>query len=179
MSYILTRYARAISSGNLKSDARTTSSDADVLGAAGLAAKKNPLAVALERLFLGDGRAAVDVVALLADDVWRYARTDRKKLRRAESEVLAQAVLAWCRSGTCKPCGGHGYMILGTLGTGRAVVSDHECQACRGTKKVLFEPQFTARELPWAYWVRDRIEAQLSLAGPAIMRKLAKEMELP
>lgn len=178
MTNIAARYARAIGSGNLKSDARTTSSDSDVLGAAGLAAKKYPVAIGLERLFVGDGRAAADIVALLADDVWIHARKSHKKLRRAEAVLLAQAVLAWCRGGTCTSCGGHGYAILGTLGTGRAVVSDNECPACRGTKKVLFEPAFTTRELPHAYWLRERIEALLCFAGPAIMRKMAEDMEL-
>lgn len=178
MSAITERYARAIRSGNLKSDARTTSSDSDVLGAAGLAAKKRPVAIALERLFRGDGRAAADIVALLSGDVWKHARTSSTKMRRSEAAPLAQAVLAWCRNGICKPCGGHGYAIMGTLGTGRAVVSDHECPTCFGTKKMLFEPQFSVRHLPYAFWLRDRIEAQLCVAGPAIMRKLAQDMEL-
>lgn len=175
---ILERYASAIHSSNLKSEPRTNASDSDVLGAGGLAAKDQPLAVALERLFRGDSHAAADIVALLASEVWEQSAADRRKLRRVEAEALAQAVLAWFRSGTCKPCGGHGYAIIGTLGTGRAVKSDQECPACRGTKKVLFEPQFTARTLPYAYWLRDRIEAQSCIAGPAMMRKLGKEMGL-
>lgn len=182
MSSIIERYAGAISSKNLKSDPRTNASDSDVLGAAGLAAKYNPLAIALERLFYGDEHAAalaaVDIVALLSDEVWHEARKERQKLRRVQADSLARAVLAWYRNGTCKPCGGHGYAIIGTLGTGRAVVSDQECPSCKGTKKVLFEPAFTARELPYAYWLRDRIEAQSCIAGPAMMRRLAKGMEL-
>jgi hypothetical protein len=171
------KYFIATRSSNLKSTERTTSSHSDVLGAAGLAAKDRPLAIALERLLAGDSKAAEEIVELLAVEVWERA-PERPKLRRAHAVLIAQAVLAWCRHGTCLACGGHGYAVIGTLGTGRAVISDHECPSCHGTKKRLFERSFRRQDLPHAYWIRDTIEAEMSTAGPAIMRKLAERIAL-
>lgn len=91
---VIERYASAVRSTNLKVDERTTRSDSDVLGAMGLAAREFPLAVALQRLFLGDTTAARELVELLADDAWRQARAMKVKLNHVQAYELAHGCVA-------------------------------------------------------------------------------------
>jgi hypothetical protein len=176
MSKIIDRYSSAVRSSNLKSKESTTYSDSDVLGAMGLAAKQRPLAAALTRLFTGDNHAAQAIVAILAEMAWGKAAETRVPLKRPQAVDMARAVLAWHRDGKCSACGGHGYSILGTLGTGRAVVSDHDCPACKGSKKVPFGPQFPVERRSVAWWLLSAVEREQGHAGPAAMAALAKRL---
>jgi hypothetical protein len=171
---ITDRYASAVHSSNLKSEAKTYQSDADVLGAFGLAGKRNPLATALERLFTGDNTAAREIVEHMAGMSWGKAKTLKIKQTRVQSEDMARMVLAWHRDGTCKPCGGHGYeLVLGTK-----TVGDTECKHCRGTTKIPFERQFKPEFRILARWLLVHIEKEQSVAGPAAMKALAPSLEL-
>lgn len=173
------RYCTAVRSSNLKSKPDTTFSDSDVLGAGGLAAKRAPLAMALLRLFSGDNHAAREIVQQLG------AMADGKAYRlgvtmtRLECEDMGRSVLAWCRDGRCKVCGGHGFRLAGEakIGEGRGVLSEHSCPACdRG--RVPFDRQFKEERVELARWLRGQIEQEASKAGAMAMQSLAPRLDL-
>lgn len=176
------RYSRAVHSSNLKvgsdahhEDASSHITDTDVLGAHAFAARENRLAIALQRLFLGDGRAVHDVVKTLVDKILSKAHYDGGiAINRAEATDMARAVLAWIREGRCRICRGLGFQKL----EGAPVLSDQVCLACRGTRKMPFDEHFTEEHLPLALWIRAEIEEEQGRAGPAAMRKLAEKMDL-
>lgn len=179
---ITDRYATAIRSSNLRSREPTTNSDTDVLGAFGLAARGNPLtnrqgvplAVALARLFGGDSRASVEIVAILADLGWGKACQMRVKIKRVMAEDIARAVLAWHRDGTCQVCHGHGYAVIG----GTTVLGDIECPACGGSGKRAFDSEFGDATRDIARWLLAEVERESAKAGPAAMAMLAPKLEL-
>jgi hypothetical protein len=176
LSKIIDRYSSAVRSSNLRSKESTTYSDSDVLGAMGLAAKQRALAAALERLLSGDNHAAAQIVEILAELAWGKAGAMHVPMERTQAQDMAKAVLAWMRFGTCKTCGGHGFRIIGTLGTGRAVKSDHNCQACDGSKKIPFGTQFPVERRSVAWWLLGQVEREQGRAGPAAMAALAKRL---
>lgn len=169
------RYSSAVRSANLKSQPGTTRSDADILGAAGIAAKTSPLAIALLRLFAGDNHASRDIVDHLAQMlVGKAWHSQKLNLPRLEADDIAKAVLAWHREGTCRPCGGHGYTRI----EGAPAISDHQCPSCRGTGRMLFDIHFRGARLDLARWLVSEIEREQAIAGPAAMRALAPRLEL-
>lgn len=185
---ITDRYASAIRSSRLTVEAKTNMSDTDVLGAMGLADRElttgkdsqgnsvypAPLAVALERLFSGDNSASLAVVKILSRKAWERAKASRIRLRRDEATEMAKACLAWHRDGTCKPCGGHGTLLIPgstTLGTTR-------CKKCKGAGVIPFESQFELELVPIADWLVAEMQRDMSRAGPAAMRKIAPILDL-
>ena len=162
-------YASAIRTSNLVSEPDTSSSHSDVLGAAGLAARRVPLGVALMRLLSGDNHASAVVVAILAKKAVGKAHRLGHECSRIEAESLASAILAWYRHGTCRICGGHGVQrILGTTTLG-----DKECQPCRGTGRMQLDQQIGVARFELATWLVAEVERELAAAGPAAMRALA------
>jgi hypothetical protein len=135
MTKLLERYSSAVNSTNLAVDPLTKWSDTDVLGAAGYAAKFEPLGVELAR-FLSTGKAE-GVIAEMQEMVFRRARTLSVKLSQVQAGDLAKAVLGWYRHGTCQPCGGIGHQLV----PGTPVQGD-ECPHCRGTGRLLFDRLF-------------------------------------
>lgn len=168
------RYAGAVSSSNLGSKPDTTYSDSDVIGAAGLAAKRVPLGMALLRLFSGDNHSVGKIVDILAEMAWKRRRMGGRKPRRVECEDIARAVLAWHRDGTCKVCGGHGVGLI----PGTPTLGGDQCRACKGTGRVLFERQFPVDRLDLARWLAAELEREMADAGPEAMRKLAPRLEI-
>ncbi|MBC7605078.1 MAG: hypothetical protein H7255_20770 [Ramlibacter sp.] len=193
---IRARYARAVHSGNLTvigsknntDDAETTERDPEILGAYGLADrdlvrgqdakgrtfKPAPLAVPLERLFAGDGRAAHQIVGILAYMASTEARRLGVKLAPVQAMDMAKATLAWFRNGTCKPCGGRGFPML----KDSPVQSAHACDRCQGSGKIPFEKEFRFEWKPVARWLKEQIELESGRAGPAAMKTLAGRMSL-
>lgn len=175
------RYAEATTSKNLKSDPRTSMSDADVIGAAGLTGKKRRLDMALYRLFVGgDDTSQSNCIRILQMMLISKAwEADQVIINRTEAEDLAKAALAWFRFGTCKTCGGHGYMVLPgqEIGDGRAVLSDSPCPACKGTGKVPYESQFTEQRVELMRWLAVKIEVAEKSAGSAAMKALGARMD--
>lgn len=162
----LDRYVSATRSSNLSVDERTTMSDSDMLGAMGLASKRNPLAAALARLCAGHNHAVAGVVTALADELTNHRPA--RELTRLQCEDIARAVLAWHRDGVCKPCGGHGHTAM----LGAPVLSGNECQACTGVGRVRFEPNFRERQRPIARWLLNRVESEISRAGSTVREAL-------
>lgn len=190
---IIDRYASALRSSNLKvGDERTTFGDPEVLGAMGLADKRLsrgdersppcPLAVPLQRLFLGDNHAAEEVVALLADIAWKRARKLNIRMTRVQSEDLSKACLAWHRNGTCQRCGGHGVLKI----KGTTVLGSQVCPACKpsnnatyATGKIPFERNIKPNEhRPIAEWLVSEMERASGQAGPKAMKALADTLNL-
>lgn len=167
---IIERYASAVRSSNLRSRENTTFSDPDVIGAFGLAAKREPLGVSLARLLLGDNKAADDVVRRLAE----MTRSKFHHLKQVQAEDMARAVLAWNRHGVCPECDGHGFHVI----PGAPSLSDTECKACRGTGRLLLHKQFRKDHQDAALWMQGQIEAVQSTAGQAAMRAIAPSLDL-
>ena len=169
---VIERYASAVRSTNLKVDERTTRSDSDVLGAMGLAAREFPLAVALQRLFLGDTTAARELVELLADDAWRQARALKVKLNRVQAHDLAQGCVAWHRNPTCDSCGGHGATVIPgstTLGV--------RCKPCKGSGRTSLGKLFPEHS-EVADWLVAHMERHQAMAGPEAMKQIAGYLDL-
>lgn len=171
---IADRYASAIDSRNLGSKPDTTASDSDVLGAAGLAARKVPLGIALMRLLSGDNHASSDVVRILADKAVGKAYRMGNDCSRTQAEDLAQHVLMRYRHGACRPCGGHGKQLI----AGTTTLGNKDCPACRGTGRIPLEKVVGMMQLELARWLDAEIERELAFAGPAAMKALAPSLDL-
>lgn len=166
-------YARAVRSGNLKSRPETDTSDSDVLGAAGLAGKRVPLAISLMRLLSGDNHAGREIVATMAGMIDGKAYRMDLPVSRVEAEDMARAVLAWVREGTCRACGGHGYRVMENTPT----LSDQACTACKGVGKRPFDREFPIERRQLAQWILAEVERDLSRAGEAAMQSLAPRLD--
>lgn len=169
---VIERYASAVRSTNLEINERTTRSDSDVLGAMGLAGREFPLAVALQRLFLGDSTAARELVEILADDAWRKARAMKVKLNRVQAYDLAQGCVAWHRNPTCEHCGGHGATVIPgstTLGV--------KCKPCKGTGRTSLSRIFK-EHAEVADWLVAHMERHQAMAGPEAMKQIAGYLDL-
>lgn len=151
-------------------------SNTDVLGAYSWASREVPLAVDLERLFAGDTRAAHGIVRTLTEMLWSKADNLRvkPKLGRSDAHTMACCCLAWHRNGTCTACGGHGYDRI--PGTNR--LSEHECQACRGTGRMEFDRQFIEPHRELARWLLVEMTRESGRAGPAAMAALSSKLNL-
>lgn len=171
--WIHERYAGAISSKDLKSDARTTYSDADILAAMGWAAKAAPLGVALARLLAGDGRAAHDVSTVLGASMVTHAfKVRRREISAIDAGHIVMAVLDWFRDNACKACGGVGFQRI----DGAPSLSDNPCQVCRGSGKRNLDGMFDAHDRALARWAAAEIEREQAAAGPIAMRLIAQRM---
>ena len=192
---ISARYHSAVHAKSLRPDARkgdigVSYTDIDTLGAYGRAAdhlergrdalgndiRPAPLAVPLERLLAGDNGSAREIVSILAQMVWSKAdRTNlRPKLVRTAAHDMACMCLAWHRNGRCRSCGGHGYTTI----PGVPSLSAHECGACNGTGRILFEDEFIAPHRGLARWLLSEMESEMGRAAPAAMKALAARMDL-
>jgi hypothetical protein len=175
---ITDRYATAIRSSCLTVDIRTTYSDTDVLGAMGLGAQAleatHPLAFLLNRLFVGDNHASVAIVEHLAELVRGKALSLHIKMPMTQAIDVARACLAWHRDGSCKPCGGHGTLVI----RGSNTLGPQNCKHCRGDGKIPFERQFRPELREIAAWLVTVMEREMSRAGPAAMQQLSGYLEM-
>jgi len=163
---ILDRYNTAIHATSLKSESDTTWSDADVLGAAGLAAQHEALGIALARMLAGGGRS--DVVQIMASEVYERSFRIKARITHIQAGDIAKAVLAWYSHGTCQPCGGTGFArIKDTPSLG------DECRHCGGTGRIPFDQQFRHEHRELAQWLHDQIGATQARAGRLAMEKIA------
>ena len=174
MSDIIDRYSGAVHSGNLAAKRDRMGADVDVLGAAGLAAKKTPLGMALLRLFAGDSRAAGEIVSIMACKLVGKAYRLGQECGHPEAEDIARAVLAWHRDSRCKGCGGHGVRLI----KGTTTLGDEPCPACKGAGRVNFDRNFTMERLELARWLAAEVDKEQAAAGPEAMKRLAPRLGL-
>jgi hypothetical protein len=185
---ITERYASAIKSSNLKTVAGTTYGDTDVLGAYGIADRRlslginaagvqvsdrRPFAVPLQRLLMGDGGAAVELVDLLAQGLRGQAKAAKVVLTACGSQKMARAVIAYFRNSACPSCGGHGFEVV----PGSNALGVTKCGACEGTGKVQIIKAFRQDHRELVRWAMDRVEEESARAGPAAMKAIADKME--
>jgi hypothetical protein len=168
------RYATAMRSSNLKSEEKTMHSSADILGAAGKASKKYPLALALLRLFNGDNHAVSTIIELMTTMAISKAWRKHVEIDRVSASLIARLVLDWYRDSVCKPCGGHGFKRMAAA----PALSGQACGECRGTGKRPFETMFPASRLELAKWLAAELEQNTALAGPAAMAALSVRLDL-
>jgi hypothetical protein len=183
MPIIKDRYASAVRSSNLRSAAKTRMSDSDVLGAYGIADRrlssgqdhftKHPLAVPLERLFLGDDRAAGEVIRILAELIRKKAPSMRVHITKVQAEDMARAALGWFRKPTCRVCGGHGFKLI----NGTKTLGDSKCTPCKGSGQVQFEQLFRLEQRDLVRWIMARMDLEAGMAAPAAMKAIASQME--
>jgi len=133
-----------------------------------------PLAVALERLFRGDNSASAEIVDALARMAWQHAKGVRIKLKRTEAIDMARSCLGWYRERACKPCGGHGRLLI----PGSTTIGNQACKACRGKGVIPFEKHFPLELRGIATWLVDEMEREQGRAGPAAMKKIAPSLDL-
>lgn len=193
---IQNRYASAVHSKNLAVDGKTTMSDSDTLGAYGIAdrvlttgrtsdghhVRPAPLAVALERLFNGDNRAAYQIVRVLSSLAHEHSKDINCKIKPVQCTDLARACLAWHRDGRCPTCEGRGYSLI----PGTKTLSERECHECcpgtvparwRTPGKIPFERQFRPEWRDLARWMVTEMTRASGYAGPAAMRALAPQLK--
>ena len=168
---ILERYNTAIHASNLKPDNNTIHADLDVIGAAGLAARYEPMGIALARMLAGGGQG--DVIAVMAEAAYSYSQKIKGgRVTRLQAEDISKAVLAWFRDGRCDPCKGTTFQIIpGTPSLG------HACPACKGTGKLLFEKQFRQDWQQLAVWLQKEVQRSQANAGVIAMRKIAPTLD--
>lgn len=188
MTKLADRYSSAVHSSNLKPTKDGQVGDVDILGAMGTAArwleqgrdgqgnpiKPSPVAVPLQRLFMGDNNAAHDVVRMLAEMVFERSWDVKVRIKKTVCVDMAKACLAWFRDGVCKPCGGHGKTLI----PGTKVHSPHDCQACYGRGKIAFESNFRQEQQGLALWLVNEMERASGTAGQTAMRALAPSLNL-
>lgn len=168
---ILDIYNTAIHATNLKSKPETTWSPTDVLAAAGLAARYEPLGIALARMLSGGGKG--QVVEILTHEGYHYSHKIKNRVTWLQAEDISKAVLAWYSHGTCKQCDGLGLVkIEDTPSLGA------QCKSCEGQGKIDFDKQFRHEWRPIARWLHDQIGKAQARAGQEAMKKIAKSMEL-
>ena len=191
------RYARAINSSNLKSasnkgDEGMSYTDTDALGGMGVAdraltegrlvtgpgthrpIKPSPLSAAVARLLMGDDRTAHGILDVLGEMAFEHSWKLHVKLTRVQARDMAVACYGWYRYGACKPCGGHGKTLI----PGTTALSDHDCQVCKGTGKLLLEPQFRPEQRDLARWVVGELERSAGRAFDVAARKIAPSLDL-
>lgn len=183
MTSITDRYATAVRAKNLRASAKTmadgtnpvsTAAAADVIGAFGLAGKKQPLAMALARLLVGDRQVAREIVDILTSKVLSKAAALRVDITGNEAVVLGKSVLAWAQFGVCKPCNGLGHPTI----PGTTTLSEVACPHCHSTGRMPFDPHFAIEHLELARWLLSEIERDIAKAGPVAMAALAPHVEL-
>ncbi len=167
---IIDRYNTAIHATSLKSQAETTWSDTDVLGAAGLAARHEELGIDLMRMLAGGGQ--VGVITTLTNEAYERGFRIKQRVTMVQAGDIAKAVLAWYRHGTCQPCGGTGFArIADTPSLG------DECQHCHGTGRIPFDSQFQHEHRAIAQWLHDQIGKTQARAGQLAMQKIAPMLD--
>lgn len=167
------RYATAIRANSLKSEAKTTASSTDVLGAAGIAARDNPLGFALYRLFLGDNGSVDAIIEEMAARAVGKAYRIKPEIDWQGARILSRLVLDWYRSPACRACGRHGFQRMKNA----PALSDQPCTECRGAKDRDFDAMFSLTRLSLARWLAVELEREMGLAGPAAMAALAPRLD--
>lgn len=167
------RYASAVRSSNLRSEAKTLNSSIDIIGAAGMAGKRHRLAMALFRLLTSDNREISTVVDLVAQKIITKAYRTGSEIRPLAAHLMASILVSHARDPRCKTCGGHGFMrYIGTPHLDKGM----RCMTCNGQGKWILEDSFSPERLQLALWCAAELERELERAAPAAMAALSLNM---
>lgn len=158
------RYARAVCSSSLTPRAESNVAPLDLLGAAGMAARREPLGMLLQRLRACPTPVAQSVAGAALAERLRVA-VRKRQVRRdgADSERVAAEALAWWLDPTCLSCGGVKFQARDARLTAR------HCTACSGSGVRALESDAPAA----ADWVLDLISQQVGQSEAALRRALA------
>lgn len=160
------QYTTARAACSLKVEVRTTHAPADVLAAAGMAARTSPAALALWTATLsGRTGAKKAVVEILAS---KLAGQMAKARWKGDPRRIASEVVAWYLHGVCKPCSGRGYETI----PGTPALSERLCQCCGGTGRIRL-PDSDAYA-----WLSRNMDGLISSAGGKVLQKLVQERDL-
>jgi len=157
------RYARAVQSSSLTPHAHSSLAPLDVLGAAGFAARRQPLGMLLQRLRACPTPVAQSVAgAALAERLREAVRKRQVRRDGVDSEVIAAEALAWWLDPTCLSCGGVRFLARDARLTAR------HCPSCGGAGVRPLESRVThATE-----WVVDAITQAVGQSEAAHRRAL-------
>lgn len=172
------RYARAAQSTDLTPalDHRT---DADVLLSAGIVAAKDPklaLALAIYRLRLAGSTDGLHSIVESAQE-WLLSYLSRggnRPMPRPAREALLMSTLAWWANPTCPFCEGRCFVAVEDAGRLSAV----ECSACYGTGHRPLARSVPHPYIKHAYWIVDRLDANILTIQTAMGRLLSQRMDL-
>lgn len=156
------RYARAVQSSSLTPDPESSAAPLDFLGAAGFAARRQPLGMLLQRLRASPTPLAQSVAgAALAERLRDAVR--RRQVRRdgADSDAIAADALAWWLDPTCLSCGGVRFVARDSRLTAK------HCTACSGSG---LRPAGAGEATGW---VLDAISRHVGQSEAALRRGLA------
>lgn len=157
------RYASAVCSSSLTPDADSSLAPLDVLGAAGMAARREPLGMLLQRLRACPTPVAQSVAgAALAERLRAAVRKRQVRRDGADSEVVAAEALAWWLDPTCLSCGGVRFQARDARLTAR------HCGVCSGSGVRPLESRGTDA----AHWVIDEISRHVGRSEAAHRRVL-------
>lgn len=157
------RYAGAVRSTDLRTRPAGLA-DVDLLGAAGMAGKRNDLALLLARAQAGDNQAMVELVPILGQLVWGKARALKLKVKRDQAADLARAVLAWHRDSGCRDCGSRGFRKV----PGAPTLSGEACGTCSGSGRIPFDRLIDRQNLELTRWLQALVEREFAAAATHI-----------
>ena len=159
------RYSVARNASSLKSEARTSLSASDVLGAAGMAAQQHSDALLLWSVVYGGKTSQkMALVEGLSSKLAGYMMRNRLK---GNPRHIAMEVLAHYLHAKCHACDGVGYQLI-PHSIARA---DDPCEVCHGTGKPA-----TPQDEAWQ-WLLRHVEELLSVAAGRTMQKLASDLD--
>lgn len=152
------------------------------VGAAGMAARRQPLAMAVYELRYRqplDLARVVEVAVALTNQVEKQAKLQRWRLRRHhDAQRVVAVVLRWWLADVCPACEGRRFEVV----SGTPMLSDRHCHACGGTGKpslsaalndhMLLRDRETLR-LP-AEWLSSRLDVLEAAAGDEYVRRLGR-----
>jgi len=167
------RYVAAVRSSNLRSGESHVQSSLDVLGAAGKASKRHPLALAILRVRIDDKHAITQVVDMLTCKAKGKAYRMSTAIDERSASLLALLVLDWYRDQNCRGCSGRRF--LETAGT--PTLSSRECPKCGGTGKRSFESRIPGGQVELARWLVAELEREEEIAGAAAVKALEPRTE--
>ena len=164
MTRIAEHYSRARNTSNLKSEARTAMSAADILGAAGMAAQEHSDALLMWSVMYG-GKSSQKMQLLSGLEERVCGHMLRNKLPGNAREI-AMEVMAHYLYAQCQACGGAGYQII----PGTITRSDNPCPECGGSGK----PHMPSGDA-WQ-WLHKYVSILLAKAAGKVLDKIDLNM---
>ncbi len=160
------------------------------IGAAGLASRSQPLAMAIYELkyrlpadgLMSSSRMA-PVLLRLGHEVRRECKRQRWQMRRGrDCDDVALFALQWWLQSVCPACDGLRYALID--GTQR--LSDRYCVKCNGegrfplpdAVRVSFPLPMRSSVFPAVRWTVDRLDSLEGIAGNEYLKRLGRQFDV-